>query len=344
MVSIIFILLLLQLKTVQWEKPWLWVFNGLGSLFLTIAVFFFPMKAGLWENHVPGVSRAPYFSEACAKDVLEKEGSAPVFTNIRNGGYLLNLWFPHKRVFVDGFFAPHLGQAFRSYNRPLLKQKPDLLLQKHGIRRAMVTHRDLAWLSLFSTSLNWYPESIDEGMMVFLYQPDWDQAPQPRVLLSLHDFEKLSDFYKAMFSNRFLEIPASLVAKGRMKQATIFLEENKALVERAKVYAEPFSVEQLSRNLEVALEKYDGENNKTLHYELLMQKAIRRKDPQKILEFGNKIWEQQPDINLGIRLASACMELGNMDQGHFYLNSTQKMLMESDTNNERLKIENTTPM
>ena len=326
MVSIFFILMLIQIRKIQWGKNWLWIFNGLAVVFLAAAVFFFPQKAGLWQTHVPGFGRAPYFSTACAENILEKEGAAPVFTNIRNGGFLLHRWFPHKRVFVDGFFAPHKGEAFDSYNNPLIERRPDLFVQKYGIHRAIVTHRDLAWLSLFSSSRNWYPESIDQGMLVFVYEPDWEMAPQPAVLLTLQEFEDIPNYFKPMFANRFLEIPASLIAKGRVKQAREFLEENEELVTRTKLLADPMAVEQLTRNLQVAQDKYNGENSLFLYYELELQNGVRRGDAKRVLEFGSKIWEEQPGIDLGFQLIGACLALGEIEKTVAYLDGTQKIL------------------
>ena len=326
--SIVFILFLMNSRKLDFEKLWLWAANSAATLFFLIAVFFFPLKAGLWETHVPGLGRAPYFSDVCQKNVLEKDGQEPTFTVITNGGYLLHRWFPEKRVFVDGFFAPHQGLAFEAYQAPLLQQNPDLLFEKQGIRRAIVTHRDLAWLSLFSTSKNWYPESIDLGMMVFVYQPDWDKAPQPEILCSIEDFENLPQYFKPMFSNRFLEIPTGLIAKGRGAQAITFLEQNKSLVTRVKMFAEPAALHELAQNLKVAEEQYQGKNDLSIYFRFQLQQSINRKDSARIIELGHYVWEGRPEANLGLQIAEACLESGDFTQAFEYLNGVQHLLIE----------------
>jgi tetratricopeptide (TPR) repeat protein len=335
MFSVLFILIIFKNLDRPWEKTWLKFCNVLIMLFLVFAVFFSPGKAGLWDNHVAGFGRVPWFSEDCMGYVFEKEGNAPVFTNVTNGGYLLLKWFPRKKVFVDGFFAPHKGKTFKIYRRLLRQHNPNRLFKKYSIRRAIVTHRDLAWLSLFSSSRSWYPECIDEGMIVFLYQPEWERAPSPEVLVSSGDFSSLPPYYRTLCADRLLEIPTALIAKGRVQQAVAFVDENVDIMALARNSADEFAVKQLDQNMKTALETYHGQDNILLYDEFQLQNGLNHGDLLQVRESAARIWKAQPGIEIGFQLADSCLGNGDLRQSMKVLKEVQRMVLEEPSHEGR---------
>lgn len=334
MFSVIFILIVFKDLNVPWKKTWLSVTNLVIILFLAFAVLFSPGKAGLWDNHVAGPGRIPWFSEACPDYVFQKEGDAPVFTNVTNGGYLLLKWFPRKRVFVDGFFAPHKGKAFKIYRRILRQHNPNRLYRKYSIRRAIVTHRDLAWLSLFSSSRSWYPECIDGGMMVFLYQPEWERAPSPEVLLSSEEFSSMSPYFQRLCADRLLEIPTSLIAKGRVQQAMAFVDENREMMELARSSADEFAVKQLEQNMNIAMDRYHGRDNILLYDEFQLQNGLNRGDLDQIIQCASRIWKVEPGIDIGFQLADSLLGRGDLAQSKMVLKEVRRMILEEQSERE----------
>ncbi len=323
MVSVFSILLIGKRKILEYDRLWLWLCNGVFFSGLALSLFLFPQKIGIWEKHIPGWGRAPLFSTQCADEVLLKEGDNPVFTTITNGGFLLFHWYPEKRVFVDSFFAPHSGETFNQFKSILLSDDPDLLFRKFGIYRAIVCHQDLVWMNVFSSSQNWYPESMDEGVMVFLYESDWDKAPQPT--LYLDDFDDQPEYNKTLVSNRVLEIPSILIAKGRLTQALNFMKEEQALIHKAHRFADPFSVEQLKKNIQTAQAEYNGNNSKILYLKSVLQRKIIEKKPEAIVAVAGEIWDQKPTTEIGLQLSDSLISTGQLDRAKEILTKTEEL-------------------
>jgi len=265
----------------------------------------FGFDLGLWKNHRVAIGRAPYYADAVSEKVLERHLEQPTFTNVKSGGYLLYRWHPRKKVFFDGFFAPHRGAALRDYRKALMEQNPDLLFQRYDIELAVIALHDAKWISLFGRSEHWYPRYMDVGMIAFARQASFQRPPPPlELLLDEEDIRALPAYYRGVVANRLFELPTSYIVKGRNAEAHKYMETHEGLLRAIGDFAEEDVQQALSENLSLVESRYGRDNSKIIRYEFLFSEAVGQMDNEELVRYGRLILEAHPN-RFDVRLSLA---------------------------------------
>lgn len=297
------------------------VLCGIGILLVYLQALLPQFHFGLWQNHQYGFGRAPYYSDAVSARVLSDFPGHKVFTNIKNGGFLLYRWYPRKRVFVDGFYSPHRGRTFNDFYKVLLEQDPDLCFKKYQIDLALIQLHDLQWLTLFSKSENWYPRLMDSGMILFQYQPDFEApVPKPEILFQAEDVWKLPRYYRPFVANRVFEIATSYIIKGRTREARAFVDDNDALLKKMNAFATDDAEDRMRANFFITSSRYGQESSKVVRYDFLYQEAIQNGLQDQMVFFGTKLFEEDSErFDVGLSLARAAISTRNLESAKHYL-------------------------
>ncbi len=307
------------------REAWAWT-ASLAAVAAIYAALIFRFDIGLWDNHRAGFGRAPYYSQEISDQLLANHGDEPVFTTITTGGFLLYRWSPHKKVFFDGFFAPHRGQTLQDYRQTLMSQDPELLYRKYGIELAAMALHDSKWISLFSRSEHWYPRYMDTGMVVFRRQPDFDRAPPPlELLMTAEDLSRLPLYYRGVAANRLFETPTSYIVKGRNVAARRFMEERADLLRQAGAFVPQSVQDRLSENLSVAAARYGDQDSKTLRYDFLYSDAAEQFKNEYLIRYGKLILADDPDrFDVRLSLARALLNEERQAEAEAQLTELQR--------------------
>lgn len=248
--------------------------------------------------HAVGFGRMPIYSEKCSDWVFEKYKHENTFTNSGNGGYLLLRWHPEKKVFLDGFYEPHQNHIHYEYLDMLFnQQEPErLLYDKYNVSNAILGLNIGSAIRPFVKSQNWFPVCIDEGQIVFSYRPEGENADSlPEILFDKNDVLGLPYQYRILVSEYCFHIVNSLLLKGHIKDAQLFLTENNSLLEAISEYAPANIVEKVHEKHEKLKKCYGLVNDRALYFDGLHNRAIREKVGDKILEYGFKILQKFPE-------------------------------------------------
>lgn len=306
-------------------KPWFelkggdvsaWCFSLIMILVLWInCLLGFPFKVGTL-NHVFGFGRIPVYSGSCPDAVLFNYRDNPVFTTMSTGGYLLYRWFPDKKVFADGFFAPHAKNVMLHLR--LMREKginPDFLHAEYGIGLALVDHSSGSVLNTFFNSENWHVRYIDTGMVCFVFEPDYfSDIPRPEVLFDSRSFNVLPRHFRQLAANSLHTVVNSIFKKGRIKDGLKFMEQNHGILDETRGLIDPNFLE-VTRLLALNGESvYGRTNTKAQYYEYRHNAAIEAKDTDGAVKYGLKLLELAPDrLPVVLNLAIAYLRMKKPD-------------------------------
>jgi len=315
----------MNIKTIKIKGKYIsntaWMLSALLILLLWCDCFLkFPVKIG-GDFHSFGLGRAPIFSEKCPGKVYSEFKTNKVFTTMTTGGYLLYQWFPCKKVFIDGYFAPHPPKV--RLHLGLMKQpetNPDFLFTEYGIDVALVDNASGSILNVLFNSKNWYVKYIDKGMVCFVYHPDFlSDIKIPEVLFDYGDIDSLSHRFAAAAAGSLHTIINALCKKGRFKDAEEFIKKNTRLLKKTKPLVDPvfISVTELLRLN--GRKVYGLKNTQIGFYEYKHNEAIERGNIKNIIKYGLKVLKRKPDrypiiMNLAITYfkmgkINACIEM-----------------------------------
>ena len=164
------------------------------------------------SRHVFAVGKVPAFDEAATRWLLEKPPANPVFTTIVTGSFALERWQGRRRVFIDGFFAPHADSVWTDYTRARRESGRGILREKYAIDYALIEHTRLDWNRVFLTQEDWQPAAIGPGCLIYAHRsvlkeaaPEWLFAPASAGALPPH-------FQAALARNYYGAILAMLAA------------------------------------------------------------------------------------------------------------------------------------
>lgn len=302
-------------------KPAAWVLS------LSLWLFFWGgfglqlWDPGLRSYHFPGFGRAPMFSEKAAQAFLEKHPRRKVFNTVANGGFLLSQWYPRKKIFIDGFFAPHRGTPLKAYQSILFGGDPDELVKRLGLKTALINLYDLKWFLIFNKAPNWYPQYVDQGMAVFVYQPKFrDPTPKLDLLLDPQELKGLPPSYRRMIANRIFQIQTGYLLKGRIIAAKAMPGSHTDLFGILPAYAEDRIREETERNLSIAEKRFGDQDNKWLRDEYLYQEALRNGNQRNVRYYGGKIFDAFPTrFELALFLLSTALNGNHVSEAKRYL-------------------------
>jgi len=286
---------------------------------------------GLRNFHTVGFGRAPMFSSAVCQDVLEHHKEDRTFTTVANGGFVLSQWYPEKQIFIDGFFAPHRGGQLRLYQAILFGGDPDDLVTKLGLKVAIINLHDIKWFNMFNRAESWYPEAVDEGMVVFVYQPYFqNEVPPLRVHCDLKRLGQLPKDYARMVANRLYQLQTGYLLKGRIEAAIAYGNEQSSLFKGLPAFAEDRVREEGARNLTMAKEKYGDHDSRWLRDEFLYQDALQRGSIEDVRHYGSKIFEANQDrFEIAMVLVGAAINAGELSKVKRYILALDRSQIEN---------------
>lgn len=276
---------------------------------------------GLRNFHTVGLGRAPMFSQKAIGALAKKFPEQAVFTTVTNGGFILSRWYPKKKVFIDGFFAPHRGVPLKTYQTILFSGDPDGLTKRLGLKLAVVNYADIKWFLLFNRAPNWYPILADEGMVVYQYQPYFEnEVPKLTLFCDLETVKKQPSNYRRLLSNRLFQLQTGYLLKGRIASATTFETQYHQLLEGLPAYADDRIREERDRNMHLAKTRYGKDDNLWLREEYRYQEALSSGHTEAIRRLGGKIFNAFPKrFELAVLLATAGLNEQHLSEVRRYL-------------------------
>ncbi len=186
------------------------------------------MWGGLWmgnlprvlgnSRHVVAVGKSPTFDDNACRWLVDHFPDAPTFTTIVTGSYALERWQGRKRVFIDGFFAPHPAALWRDYVRARRTKDRDLLREKYGVELALIEHTRRDWNSLFLNQPNWQPIAIGSGCVIYGHRSLTGDA-KPQLLCSPSEVDQLPTAYRRAFARNYYGAVLALLAAERLDAA-----------------------------------------------------------------------------------------------------------------------------
>ena len=165
-------------------------------VFLILAVSacvysFFWYDKIIYEFNAPGIHKSEFkFSDKVFEYTKSNYMYEKTFTTMSNGGYGLIKWQPEKKVYIDTYFAPHSQKTMDDYKKYI--REPVLL--KEVCSTAIIGLSDMPVVINFIQSRVWFPEAIDQGMILFN-----TEKKRLKILIGKSEFDELSEFNKKSF-------------------------------------------------------------------------------------------------------------------------------------------------
>jgi len=305
----------------------------------SIGVYHYPVALGT-RLHDFGAGRISTYSNRCPDAVFKEYRDHKVFTTMSTGGYLLYKWYPEKKVFVDGFFAPHESKVME-HLQLMTKQgtDPDFLYTEYGIDVALVEHTRGSVSKTFFNSENWYVRYVDTGMICFVYKPDFDSDIQlPEVWIDPDEIKCLPLSFKKHIAASLHTIPNTLYRKGRIKDAINFSSKYDSLLNKTQRLINPAFIV-MTHQLRNASETVYGQvNTKAQFYEYQHNQAIEAEDFTKVIDSGLKIIEINPErLSVAMNIATAYAKMGFFKKSRLMF---EKMIVSAKESQSSFVIDN----
>ena len=245
-----------------------------------------------------GLGKSILFSDRCPDRIFKEYSKNNLFTTTMNGSYLLHRWYPHKKVFWDAFFSPHAGDVFSDFTRMHFYDKvdPELIVKKYAIDTAVVEIGNPRLHKTFLYGENWYPRFVDQGMIFYVHQPDYQKPfPAPEILIEPVEWRSLQPKVRKNLAEYAYRIAACLVRKGRIADTVAYVNLNKdILAEMDHDISKEAKMEVLNL-LEFYKSAYGAINTKTIYYEWRFDECKAKGDMERALENGLKVIAEKPD-------------------------------------------------
>ncbi len=290
---------------------WLIVMVGI-CLIWSSGLYHYPFAIGT-RLHDFGLGRIPTYSNKVPDAVLKEFKNHKVFNTMSSGGYLLYRWFPEKKVFVDGFFAPHQPLVLEHlYSLGRKGTNPDFLYDEYGIDVAIAEHTRGSVLMTFFNSENWYVKYMDTGMVCFVYKPDFQSNIElPEILINPDEMERFIFTFKKHIAASLHTVPNTLYQKGRIKDANDFSVKYEMFLKNTEKLIDPDFItmtHQLKNDSEAA---YGQINTKAQYHEYQQYVAIEAEEYKKVIDSGLKVIEINPErLTIAMNVAMAYSRIG----------------------------------
>lgn len=281
---------------------------------LSIAAGIFKLfPIGLWGTHQFGPGHAIFLTEP-SPETMSELADKQTFNVISNGGYLLHRWYPERKVYIDGFFAPHRGETFDTYYQTLLQNVADAPNTRHNTDGAIIPLHQTSWIKLFNHSQNWYPHAMNAGSLTYTYSANFEESVKVvRLEFTSNDVEEMPAYFRPVVANRTFEMVTTYIFKGRVAMAQQFAEQHKDLLNALRPYAANQAVDDMERNLALALERYGPVNDRSVRYELLYYEALSQGMIDPLIRNGEALLRRQPDrYDVALTLARAKASNGQL--------------------------------
>lgn len=287
-------------REVKWRVSGQWV-NVIPPVLLVLILFnlMSGYRAPLGQGGESfGFGKALVFSDHCPDRIFNEYRKNNLFTTTMNGSYLLHRWYPHKKVFWDAFFSPHAGDVFSDFTRMHFYEKvdPDFIVKKYGIDTAAVEFSNGGLNKTFLYGENWYPRFMDQGMIFYTHQPDYQgRIPSPEILLTPGEWRSLPDGVRKNLAQYAYRIAACHIRKGRIADTIVYFNKNRDLFAEMDHDIDPGSKMEVINLLEFYKSAYGDVNTKSIYYEWNFDECKAKGDMEKAVENGLKVIAAKPD-------------------------------------------------
>ena len=146
-------------------------------------------------NYVFGLGKIPTYDDRVCDYVRKCYSEKNVFTTVVSGSFALFKWYPGKKVFIDGFFAPHPFSLWKDYKEVTTSQNPDLLHDRYGVELALVEHDRSDWNMTFLNGKSWQPVAIGLGDVLYRYQPN-RSSEMPVLFFELPEVGRMPRYFR----------------------------------------------------------------------------------------------------------------------------------------------------
>ena len=170
------------------------------------------------SRHVAGFGKVPTFDDEATRWLLDHHRDARVFTTIMTGSYALHQWEGRKKVFIDGFFAPHAGTVWKDYLLARRQPERDVLRERHGIDYALVEHTRHDWNGVFLSKPDWQPAAIGKGCIVYAHVSVLGEAA-PELLFPPASAGGLPPYFRHALARNYYGALLSMLAANRTEAA-----------------------------------------------------------------------------------------------------------------------------
>lgn len=318
------------LKPKRWIGKAAWPASGLMVLLAFISVWTTANPIGYFADHQFRLGQATYFPDALAKESLKRFPDAPVFTTIENGGYILNEWYPDKKVFMDGFFRPHEGKTFLDYSHVLEARDPNFLFENYGVTHAIIGIRDSAWFEIFNSAADWVPRMADRGGILFIRNPDPALDHPFDLLINRSEWSILPDYLKVVVAMRLYDIGFKFLNCGLMEQAVTLLNSDNAISTAIRAAAPGQIRNTFQRSIDHLEGIYGSVNDPLIRTEFELSEAVQKGDLQTIIRTGEILVAHNPQRQEIWRvLIDTAIKLGQTELAEAY---RLRILEESEQN------------
>lgn len=287
---------------------------------------------GLNADHRLATGPATFFPKNLAETTLETYPDQLIFTTIENGGYILNTWYPHKKVFMDGFFRPHEGQTYLDYSQAQEMKDPDYLFERYGITLAIIGVRDSTWFDIFNSARGWIPRMADRGAVLFERNTLPEEDYQFECLMSEHEWDGAEPYLKRLIAIRLYDASFKLLSEGCMVQATQFIEADQPLMAKIRAAAPARVKDPFEKSVHHLKQQYGLSNNPFIRTEFRLSEAVQQGDTKTIFQLGEALVENQPERDdVWQALITTAEKLGQQQQAdHYRLRRQQALATRED--------------
>ena len=201
------------------------------GVFLIGSALFGRMDAVIGKaTHVAGLGASPQFDDAVCDAMLAPEFTGDeAFTTIASGSHALWRWAGRRRVFVDGFFAPHERSIWKDYAAVRDGASPDTLVEKYGARLALIEHERNDFSTTFLSAPSWRPVLIGKGAIVFAHRTARAYSGGLRVLASWDEARKMNDYFRQRLASNYYGALVSLALAGEVDSVRRAIAQDPAL-------------------------------------------------------------------------------------------------------------------
>lgn len=187
--------------------------------------FFTGSLPGLIGNsrHVFAAGKVPAFDDSATAWLLAKPAGRPAFTTIVTGSFALDRWQWKRRVFIDGFFAPHPDKVWADYSRARQQAGGGAILrEKYGISYALIEHTRLDWNRVFLSEEEWQPAAIGAGCLIYAHASVLADQP-PEWLFSPDTADEMPPYFRAALARNYYGAILALLGANRTEAARSFV-------------------------------------------------------------------------------------------------------------------------
>lgn len=196
------------------------------------------------KERVFGFGKAAIFDDAPYAFVKSHFLQEPCFTTIVTGSYASFCWDAQKKVFIDGFFAPHPIPLWEDYRAATLL--PDLsFLDAYGIQVALIENNRSDWQYAFLSDIAWRPVAIGIGATVYAKTTLIADSPVS-FLFTAPEVERLaSPTSQRAAAVAYYNALLLLASRGMQAAADLSISQSEDLFETLAYYLEPSEQENI---------------------------------------------------------------------------------------------------